>query len=485
MQETEHYKLKKPAVTDFYNIADQNENADKLEAALDGLETGKEALVKNASEKSAPADADSLAIIDSADSSKTKRLTWSNLKAVLKTWLDSLYATVSHNHAWSAITGKPTAFTPTSHAATHKTGGADALTPADVGAAAASHTHGSLTNDGKIGATADLPIFTGTGGALATKTAAAARTALGVPSVADTTALLTLPPWVRIATYETAGAFTWTAPDLFNGANYDIGGWMCGGGGAGGVALRNSGTTTYYYQAVGGASGRARAFKMTVTPGQVYNLVVGVGGAAAVAATSLYANGNSGGSTSFNGISVDGGEGGKYAYDSSSDFSYKSLPAAIGAQCSVGLTQPLSTSSLYLFNTFLMTMNPFGGVLVPHSLRVRDGSPIYDFWNLGMVGFPNECFDPFACEQRLGAGASALYTVSSSPSGILFPPGLNPTSGLGGGAGSITNGTPAGDATAPGCGGGALCYAASGPIASRNGAGAPGAVYIYARRVAA
>lgn len=34
MQETEHYKLKKPAVEDFYNIEDQNGNMDIIDAAL-------------------------------------------------------------------------------------------------------------------------------------------------------------------------------------------------------------------------------------------------------------------------------------------------------------------------------------------------------------------------------------------------------------------------------------------------------------------
>jgi hypothetical protein len=48
----------------------------------------------------------------------------------------------------------------------------------------ASHTHGNVTNDGKIGATADLPVFTGSAGALGTKTAADARTALELGSIA-------------------------------------------------------------------------------------------------------------------------------------------------------------------------------------------------------------------------------------------------------------------------------------------------------------
>lgn len=42
------------------------------------------------------------------------------------------------------------------------------------------HDHGAITHDGKVGAVAGLPLFTGEGGAVGTKTAAEARTALGV-----------------------------------------------------------------------------------------------------------------------------------------------------------------------------------------------------------------------------------------------------------------------------------------------------------------
>lgn len=34
MQETEHYKLKKPAAEEFYDVRDQNSNMDKIDAEL-------------------------------------------------------------------------------------------------------------------------------------------------------------------------------------------------------------------------------------------------------------------------------------------------------------------------------------------------------------------------------------------------------------------------------------------------------------------
>lgn len=70
--------------------------------------------------------------------------------------------------AWDDVTSKPSTFAPATHASSHHTGGADAIAPADIGAAAASHTHGNISDDGKIGTTADQLVKTGSGGTLTT-----------------------------------------------------------------------------------------------------------------------------------------------------------------------------------------------------------------------------------------------------------------------------------------------------------------------------
>ena len=58
------------------------------------------------------------------------------------------------------------------------------ITAENVGAAASSHTHGNITNDGKIGTTANLPVVTGTSGAVTTGTWATSASDTGSSSSA-------------------------------------------------------------------------------------------------------------------------------------------------------------------------------------------------------------------------------------------------------------------------------------------------------------
>lgn len=52
-----------------------------------------------ATSKTTPVDADELPLVDSAASWGLKKLTWANLKATLKTYLDTIYSAAGHNHS--------------------------------------------------------------------------------------------------------------------------------------------------------------------------------------------------------------------------------------------------------------------------------------------------------------------------------------------------------------------------------------------------
>lgn len=56
------------------------------------------ALIAAAEEKTEPADADMLGLMDSAASNVLKKFSWANLKARLKTYFDTLYSLASHSH---------------------------------------------------------------------------------------------------------------------------------------------------------------------------------------------------------------------------------------------------------------------------------------------------------------------------------------------------------------------------------------------------
>jgi hypothetical protein len=78
---------------------------------------------------------------------------------------------------WASITNRPATFAPAAHKASHATGGSDALTAADIGAAAASHSHAaSDVTSGTLDA-ARLPLATTT-----TAGAVIVGTGLGVSS---------------------------------------------------------------------------------------------------------------------------------------------------------------------------------------------------------------------------------------------------------------------------------------------------------------
>jgi len=101
--------LKKDPTTDgsdTFNIELMlNENWDKIDAAA----------AAPPADKATPVDADWVTLTDTAAANARKKLTWSGVKATLKGYFDNLYAAATPTHAWSAITGKPESFVPSSH----------------------------------------------------------------------------------------------------------------------------------------------------------------------------------------------------------------------------------------------------------------------------------------------------------------------------------------------------------------------------------
>ena len=75
------------------------------------------------------------------------------------------------------------------------------VTAEQVGAAAASHKHGNLTNDGKLGSTANLPVFTGTSGLVQAETVLSAAAKLGRGYAACSTAAATKAKVVTLSSF--------------------------------------------------------------------------------------------------------------------------------------------------------------------------------------------------------------------------------------------------------------------------------------------
>lgn len=100
MKYTQHYMLKQPEENDFVRVTDLNENAETVDSVLFELDSGKEALLATAPVKEAPEDADEVVFVE-GKKAKTRRLTWSAMKAAL----GAVFSALAHTHTMSSIVG--------------------------------------------------------------------------------------------------------------------------------------------------------------------------------------------------------------------------------------------------------------------------------------------------------------------------------------------------------------------------------------------
>ena len=244
-------------------------------------------------------------------------------------------------------------------------------------------------------------------------------------------------PWTLVQEYRTAGAYTWTAPNLFGGRSYRVGVYMVGGGGSG--ARGSEGSSQTYYP-TGGAAGYGKNIELTVTPGWKIAVVVGAGGAGTTGRNAE--NGYAGGTTAFNGVTVLGGAGGR-----------KASTHTDGADGGQG-SDPN--------HGFRAATVPMYGSCPTQNTSYSQG---------GLSQSPRESqnrFDPGMV--TLCAGGAHTQTVMAMPDGTK------------GGDGASGKDCVAGSATGNGNGGGAS-FVGNLTDSTTSGSGSPGMILIYAKAV--
>lgn len=266
-----------------------------------------------------------------------------------------------------------------------------------------------------------------------------------------------------VATYTVAGTYQWICP-----ANGDYIALVMGGGGSGAIAVSED------VVASGGAAGFIEIYKNYIAKGVVKNLVVGAGGPAIISVSQLTntaQDGYAGEASSFDGVSAQGGNGGR------ANRSSIALAGAAGSQYS---TVPSSASFGDITN--FATLSP-----------PRGGIPVLKYSSSGVEGLYTGRFFPTALfvdenglpVTQICAGGSAYGTSSqASSSGAyegyspLLANGKRPSAAVWSGTNGarITADAP----TDPGAGGGAAIISNYGETGYPSSApGADGVIAIY------
>lgn len=272
-----------------------------------------------------------------------------------------------------------------------------------------------------------------------------------------------------IQSYTTAGSYSWTVPTGVTNVTVAL----IGGGGSGAARSTVSSSTTNHY-CTGGGSGEALLLEdYTVTPGNNISIVIGAGGTSVSKTSSSggqSGDGVSGGSTSFNGNTVSGGDGG-----------YQSATTAVHG----GQTAP----QWYLVTKYtasgdhISKLLVFGGIIIPYPdsstygyAGISKSQNVFDrLVNLGIIPFTLCAGNPAYC------GDSTTYYYGPSSTNAILPNGNNGSKSAAlSGTSSVT--ATATQGTDPGCGGGAAAaFTTSGTAISTSAAGADGGVFIYVK----
>lgn len=258
--------------------------------------------------------------------------------------------------------------------------------------------------------------------------------------------------WRKIASFETATSGTWTAPDLLGSGNKYLIGFFIIGAGGGGAAVN---TLNKEYFAHGGATGKTYAGVMEVTPGSTHPYVIGLGGesfdADYLSSKGGNSKGNPGGTSSFDGHTAEGGEGGG---------------------CTGRNLWEVGKGSMCSYGNSIECGNQFGG-----NLAVR-ATHSWAAWTYGFnlcIDMPHMCFNPFEWTYIMGVGGSICGDKTSTDGG------RDPKTRKGGGYSRFN--ARAGNGSSPGSGGGGLLVESYSTDPNKKnyvtGAGADGAVYIY------
>lgn len=112
---------------DVSEVTDRRYMTDAQETKLDSVESGADVTdaanvgssIHGATAKTTPVDADTFAMIDSAASNVLKKVTWANIKATLKTYIDSMTSTFTNKRITPRIGTTASSATPTPSADDH------------------------------------------------------------------------------------------------------------------------------------------------------------------------------------------------------------------------------------------------------------------------------------------------------------------------------------------------------------------------------